>query len=166
MQKQAGVVHNTKPQQKNKNCYIPTVLQYYTIRYVLSKFDRYTSVSDMISLLGWPTLESRCNTLRTLMMHKIMNNLVDVSTNTILLPSTLQLWGHTEKLQQLACRVNVYTYSFFPQAIKLWNSLPQHLISSPDFHTFKERLYNLNSLLLLTYHTYTCTTIFIFESVH
>jgi len=78
------------------------------------------------------------------MMHKIMNNLVDVSTNTILLLSTQQLRGHTEKLQQLPCRVNAYTCSFFPQVIKLWNSLPQHLISSPDFQTFKERLYNLH----------------------
>jgi len=69
-----------------------------------------------------------------------MNNLVDVATNTILLPSALQLKGHT---QQLPCRVNAYTYSFFLQGIKLWNSLPQQLISSPDFHTFKERLYNL-----------------------
>ena len=37
-------------------------------QYVLSKFDMYASVSDMISLLGWPTLESRRNTLKMLMM--------------------------------------------------------------------------------------------------
>ena len=138
----------------------------------------------MISLLGWPTLESRRSTLRTLMMYKIMNNLVDMSTNTILLPSTLQLRGNTEKLQ-LPCRlyfqigvfkqiqtkytihniaagnVYIYIYSFFPQVIKLWNSLPQHLISSADFHTFKERLYNY---YLLIAHTH--TAMLIFESVH
>ena len=103
----------------------------------------------MISLLGWPTLESRCNTLRMFMMHKIMKNLVDVwSTNTILLPSTLKLRGHTENLQQLPCRVNAYTYSFFPQVIKLWNSSPQH---SPDFHTFKERLAMYFTLITTTY---------------
>ena len=47
------------------------------------------------------------------MKYKIMNNLVDVPTDTIPLPSTLQLRGHTEKLQQLPCRVNAYTYSLF-----------------------------------------------------
>jgi len=83
------------------------------------------------------------------MMYKIMSNLVHVPTNTILLPSALQLRGHTEKLQQLPWRVNAYTYSFFPQAIKLWNSLSEHLINSPDFETFKERLYNL--LITTTY---------------
>jgi len=32
--------------------------------------------------------------MRTEMMYKIMNNLVDVPTDTILLPSYLQLRGH------------------------------------------------------------------------
>jgi len=40
-----------------------------------SMIDMQANVLEMISILGWPTLESRCNTLRTLMMHKIMNNL-------------------------------------------------------------------------------------------
>ena len=50
-------------------------------RYALYNYDRYTSVSEMISILGWPTLESRCNILRTVMMYKIMNSLADVPTD-------------------------------------------------------------------------------------
>ena len=54
------------------------MVQRHAAQYVLSKFDWYASVSlDMISLLGWSTLESIRNTLRTLVMHKIINNLVD-----------------------------------------------------------------------------------------
>ena len=52
----------------------------------------------MINILGWPTLESRRNMMRTEMMYKIMNNLVDVLTDTILLPSSLQLRGHSVQL--------------------------------------------------------------------
>ena len=48
------------------------------------------------------------------MMYKIMNNLVDVPTDAILFPSTLQLSGHTEKIQQLSCRVNAYANFFNP----------------------------------------------------
>ena len=62
------------------------------------------------------------------MMYKIMNKLVDVPTDAILLPSTLQLRGHTKKIQQLSSRVNAYANSFFPHVIKLWNDLPQYLI--------------------------------------
>ena len=68
------------------------------------------------------------------MMYKIMNKLVDVLTDVILLPSTLQLRGYTKNIQLLSCRVN---------AIKSWNDLPQYLINSPDLQTFREGLYNL-----------------------
>ena len=95
----------------------------------------------MISVFGRPTLESRHNILRTDMMYKIMNNLVDIPTDAILFPSTLQLCGLTKKIQQLSCRVNAYANSFFPHAIKLWNDLPQYLINSPDLQTFREGLY-------------------------
>ena len=77
------------------------MIQRHATRNVLNIYDRYVSVSEMISILGWPTLESRRNNLRTVMMYKIMNNLVDVLTDTIL-SFNLQLRGHTEKLQQLA----------------------------------------------------------------
>ena len=77
------------------------MIQRHATRNVLNIYDRYASVSEMISILGWPTLESRRNNLRTIMMYKIMNNLVDVPTDTIL-SFNLQLRGHTEKLQQLA----------------------------------------------------------------
>ena len=59
----------------------------------------------MINELGWPTLESRRNILRTIMMYKILNKLVDVPNDAILFPSTLQLRGHTKQIQQL---VNAY----------------------------------------------------------
>jgi len=51
--------------------------------------------------------------------------------------------------------------SFFPQGIKLWNALPQHLIDSPDLSTFKEGLNNLHYtlLVLIILTLYTCTTI-------
>ena len=77
------------------------MIQRHATRNVLNIYDRYASVSEMISILGWPTLESRRNNLRTIMMYTIMNNLVDVPTDMIL-SFNLQLRGHTEKLQQLA----------------------------------------------------------------
>jgi len=59
------------------------MIQRHAARFALNKFDRYASVTEMINVLGWPTLESRRNTIRTEMMYKIMNNLVDVPTDTI-----------------------------------------------------------------------------------
>jgi len=76
-------------------------------RLALNKFDRYASVTEMINILSWPTLESRHNMMRTEMMYKIMSGLIDVLADTILLPSSLQLRGHSKKIQQLPCRVDV-----------------------------------------------------------
>ena len=57
--------------------------------YVMNNFNSYASVSEMIASLGWPTLEQRRKTLRTIMMYKIVNNLVEVPTDGILIPSEL-----------------------------------------------------------------------------
>ena len=62
------------------------MVQRHAARYALNIYDRYASVSEMIGVLEWPTLESRRNILRTVMMYKIMNNLVDVPTDAILFP--------------------------------------------------------------------------------
>ena len=99
------------------NIHAIEMVQRHAARYALNNCNKYASVSEMIGELGWPpTLESRHNILRTVMMYKIMNKLVDVPTDAILFPSTLQLRGHTKIIQQLSCRVNAYGHmpiSFF-----------------------------------------------------
>ena len=55
----------------------------------MNNFNSYASVSEIIAALDWPTLEQRRKTLRTIMMYKIVNNLVEVPTDGILIPSEL-----------------------------------------------------------------------------
>ena len=112
-------------------------------RYVMNNFSSYASVSEMITTSGWPTLEQRRKISRTIMLYKIINNLVEVPTDGILLPSELQLRGHTRKFLQLQCRVNAFSYSFFPQAIKFWNHLPQELTELESLQLFRESLTNI-----------------------
>ena len=116
------------------------MMQRHAARYALNIYDRFAIISKMISILGWPTLESRHNTLRTVMMYKIMNNLVDAPTDTILFLCH-QLHGcediATEKLQQLPCRVNAYAYSFLHKQLSYGMIyILQYLINSPDSPTF------------------------------
>ena len=76
------------------------------------------------------------------MMYKIVNNLVEVPTDDILIPSELRLRGHAKKFLQPQCSVNAYLYSFFPQAIKLWNHFPQELTELESLKLFREGLNN------------------------
>ena len=53
--------------------------------------------------------------------------------------------GHNKKSWQLPTRIARYIRSyqnFFPNAIKLWNKLPNHLIDITDLNTFREGLIN------------------------
>jgi len=90
------------------NLHAIEMIQRHAARYVLNKFDRYASV--LIWLVGWSTLEGRRNTLRTLMMYKIMNNLADVPTNTILLGKFLILFIYllVYRLRYEDCRTCQY----------------------------------------------------------
>jgi len=45
--KQAGVVHNTKPQQNNENCYILAVLKYYAIKIAQKGYNNF-NCSDLV----------------------------------------------------------------------------------------------------------------------
>ena len=108
----------------------------------MNNFNSYASVSEMIATLGWPTLEQRRKTLRTIMMYKTVNNLVEVPTDGILIPSELRLRGHAKKFLQPQCRVSAFLYSFFPQGIQVWNHLPQELTESENLKLFREGLNN------------------------
>ena len=67
-------------------------------RFVSSNFDRYASVTQMLNNIGWPTLSLRREKLRAVMFYKIVNNvnLVDVSTDGILNPITINTRGHSK----------------------------------------------------------------------
>ena len=44
-------------------------------------------------------------------------------------PSNYSLRGHSMRLLQPSTRVNSYLNSFFPSSIKIWNNLPNDLIT-------------------------------------
>ena len=125
------------------NIHLVETVQRCAARYVMNNFSSHASVSEMTTTLGWPTLEQRRKIFGTVMLYKIINNLVEVPTDGILVPSELQLRGHTRKFLQLQCSVNAFSYSFFPQAIKLWNHLPQELTELESLQLFRESLTNL-----------------------
>ena len=72
------------------------------------------------------------------MLYKFMNNLVDCQplTGTLRL-NPRQSRGQAQKLTQLPARIDAYQHSFFPAAIRLWNSLPPAAFSTGSPEAFK-----------------------------
>ena len=94
------------------------MVQRHAARFALNKFDRYVSITEMINLLRWLTLENRRNTMRTEMLYKIMNNLVDYHL----------LYSCENFLRKLPCRVDACVYSFFSTR----NQIMEHFTPVPN----------------------------------
>ena len=106
-------------------------------RFVLGDYRTTSSVTAMISQLQWTTLQERRAQAKAVMMYKIVNNLVDVP-HTFLAPCTVSLRGHSYKYMIPFTRTGVYTQSFFPNSIRIWNNLPVDLINCTTLASFKQ----------------------------
>ena len=77
----------------------------------------------MLYNLEWPTLEQRRDHAKIIMMYKIVHGLVHIQPDVPLTYSNaVNTRGHHLKMQQPSARTDAYLYSFFPSAVKLWNS--------------------------------------------
>ena len=97
-------------------------------RFVKQDYHRTSSVSEMITDLGWESLK-QCRDKRDIeLFHKIHYHLVDIPFPTEVVPAAcLRTRVHDLRYSQPACAVNAYKHSFFPRAIKawkMWGSIP------------------------------------------
>ena len=90
-----------------------------------------SSVSKMISILKWPSLEQRRLYSRVTMFYNLLNYLGT--------PSNLITRGQTKNLFKY--RTNSYVRSNFysNRVINDWNSLPQSIVDSPSVNELKYR---------------------------
>jgi len=107
-------------------------------RFVCNDFSMYSSVTNMLNRMHWTTLETRRANLRLIMMFKIVNNLVEINAGTSLIRNNLPTRGHSNRFNQPFTRVNSFKYSFYPDAIKLWNKLPDDIINCGSLQRFKD----------------------------
>ena len=117
------------------------MVQRRSARFVHNNFNRTASVTLMLNHLNWPTLELRRNQAKLHMFYKIINNLISVPHDHLIQSSTTTR-GHSVRFIHLPARTNTYLHSFFPSTIRLWNTLPEHIVTSPDLDKFKALLEN------------------------
>ena len=63
---------------------------------------------------------------RVLMLYHICNGLVAITTSIYLQPTVVVVHprGFVTSYRQIQCDTSVYSQTFFPSAIRLWNTLP------------------------------------------
>ena len=117
-------------------------------RYVCHKFQRTASVSAMLESLNWDKLEERRHRNRASMLFKIVHSLVAVPKSH-LHPTSRETRGNSTKFHQLHTTQAYHTNTFFPSAIKIWNSLPSSISTITDLDKFKEHLNSISISKLL-----------------
>ena len=106
----------------------------------MSDHERFSSVSNMISVLNWKSLKQRRDIQSLCIFYKILNGLVDVSPPICLISNQLATRGHDNKFVHISSRVDAYKFSFFPRIVPLWNKLPDYAISAANFDLFNQYL--------------------------
>ena len=109
-------------------------------RFVSKDYLRTSSVTEMISTLGWDTLQKRRDLARLSMMYRIVHHLVDIPVEPYLTPSTSMTRGHDSRFFQIRTLNTTYQQSFFPRTVILWNQLPQTAVSQTTLEAFQNQL--------------------------
>jgi hypothetical protein len=97
-------------------------------RLATGDYQRTSSVTVMLQQLHWQTLQSRRAYAQTVMMYRIVYNLVDIPAEYHLNRTSLQTRGHSLRFLVPHTRTTVYRTSFFPQAVRLWYQLPRSAV--------------------------------------
>lgn len=121
------------------------MLQRRAARWVTNRYSSYDSVTEMLSDLGWRSLENRRNDARLAMFYKITYGLVAVSVPTYFeRPIRLSRHMHPLCYRQVHASTDYYRYSFFPMTVVLWNRLPSGIVLLRDLDSFKLEVSKIN----------------------
>ena len=113
-------------------------------RFVTGDYKTTSSTSQMITNLGWSSLQQRRTEARLVMMYRITHDLVDIPAAQYLHPATvMHIRGPSQRYMLPFCRTDVYRHSFFPAGIRLWNQLPEHVATAQTLESFKAGLADL-----------------------
>ena len=103
-------------------------------------YRRTSSVTAMMENLGWEQLQTRRQQAKTIMIYRIVNQRVDIQAASLLIPTGTHTRGHANRFLVPYCSINAYKNPFYPSSIRLWNSLPAELTTSPSLDVFKVRI--------------------------
>ena len=71
------------------------------------------------------------------MIYRIVRQQVAIGSEGVLIRNTASSRGHDYKFIVPYARTHVLKSSFFPSAIRLWNSLPPEVVNSKTLDSFK-----------------------------
>ena len=118
------------------------MVQRRSARYVLNRYHNTSSVNEMLRELKWPSLQDRRQHARLTMLYKVTNNLVETPRLAAkFIPVQRRSRHQNEKAYQIPeTPKNYIKESFIPRTIRVWNYLPNNIVTAKSIDIFRQRL--------------------------
>jgi hypothetical protein len=106
--------------------------------FVNGDYSSESSATSMLKKLKCPPLQQRRTNAKMVMMYRIIHHLITIPSQMHLTSATTRTTrGHDQTCTIPFSRISSHQYSYYPSAIRTWNSLPAVLISVPTLGAFK-----------------------------
>ena len=112
------------------------IIQHYAARFVANDHGRTISPTTLVLTLNWQTLERRRIIKQPMTFYKILNNIIEINP-----PTGLLTRSHNRHLPR--SRLNTVVYSFYPRAIRIWNTIPNEITESKQPESFQATISKL-----------------------
>lgn len=118
------------------------MIQNNSARFILSNYQRASSVSTMKLNLGLPLLTTRRKIARLCLFHKIFYH--DTLHDFLITPPSYvsSRLDHSHKVGQISCHTTTFSKSFIPSTSKDWNHLPRDIAAIVHSELFNAALHN------------------------
>ena len=110
------------------------------VRFIAGGYRHTTSITQLRTSLGLPTLQQRRQLARLTLFYKSINNLIAIPIHSYLTRNTLPTRGHSLRFHTFSPKTEVYRTSFLPRTVTEWNVLPQQLVTANTLTLFKRGL--------------------------
>ena len=118
-------------------------------RFVLNDHKALSSVTSMVSQLGWKPLAERRREYRLSLHYQIINGLVAIPADTHLHFNTRnKRISNSKSLKLPICTTDTFRHSFFPATIRDWNLLPDDIVNCKNLSPFKETIHKSGDLIV------------------
>ena len=118
-------------------------------RMVMSDYRSTSSVTSMLNQLQWSTLQERRAQAKAVMMYRVVYQLIDIPLY-ILVPIISSRGNNITFLVPYA-RTLMYQKAFFPDTIRIWNSLPSEVVTAPSSTSASQLVYQMAVTSLYNY---------------
>ncbi len=116
-------------------------IQQYAARFVANDHRRTTSPATIVLTvtLNWQTIKRRRIIKQAMTFYTILNNIIKINPPTGLLTRSHNRHHYTAPRS----RLNTVLYSFYPRAIRIWNTIPKEITEIKQPESFQAAISKL-----------------------